>query len=448
MLSVLGDTLNALRPVLWPCTLGVLALALGCAEGTLGLDATTAPPDAAAAIADAGVVPRDAGAAPDAALPDSMVFPDAQPDPDASAADAMVTPDAGDCFEAPVRVWTSAAGPTGRAHGRVRGAVGYEDGWIVAVNGLNDPDQLISTDRRGAIRWVSSVDLYGEAARLFAINSSIYAFHGQHAQRLDVDASGISRQYNTVYVGGLTERGERTLTVTPLVGEEGFRALSLHFDMVAARWIVRVSELRPSATDSSGISHITGRLDLPIDLPVESAQYYLAGDHAWILVHGADWRVLDVQLGLGGLGTAADVPARVWSDEVWRDGPAQVIDLSGDRSLALTARVDSTSSTQLAQLERPPPATPAITTLGAAGLDLGFGSLSVATLDVGGRMVIATDRGISVFRFDGTQLLSSRYDGTPNIPLDLAQRQGDVAAVYVEADSSERHISIKCAALP
>lgn len=431
----------------WP--VGVLALALGCSDGTVGLDATASGPDATGTIVDSGLIPIDGGLAPDAApSPDAAVFPDAEPAPDAGPADSMVAPDAGNCFEAPVRVWSSATGPGGRAHGRVHGAVGYEDGWIVAAQGLNDPDQLIATDRQGTIRWTSSVDLYGEPARLFAINRSLYAFHGRLVQRLDVDANGIARQYDSVYVGGLTERSEHTLTVTPLVGEEGFRALSLHFDMVAARWVVRVSELRPNAADPSGLSHITGRLELPADLPLESAQYYLAGDHVWILTHGADWRVLDVQLGLGALGTEPLVPARVWSDEIWRAGPAQVIDLNGYRTLALTARVDSTTSTQLAQLERPPPATPAITTLGAAGLDLGFGSLSVEALDVGGRMAIATDRGISVFRFDGTQLLSSRYDGTPNIPLALAQRQGEIAAVYVEADSSERHISIKCAALP
>ncbi len=430
---------------------GAFALALGCSDGTVGLDAAGSVPDSSARLdagfEDAGAVVDAAGFADATGFADAMVFADAARSPDASASDASEVPDAAGCFEAPVRVWTSTAGPMERAHGRIQGAVGTEDGWVVAVFGLHDRDQLISTDRRGNIRWVNEIDFYGETARIFAIGRSLYVFHGQLAERLDTDASGITRRYNGVYVGGLAERGEHTLTVSPLEGEDGFRAVSLHFDVNAGRWLVRVSELRPSATESSGISHVTGRLELPPDLPVEAGQYYLVGDHLWVLVRAAEWRVLDVQLGLGGLGSEPVVPSRVWSDEVWPMSPPQVIDLTGDRTLALTARADSVTLANVGQLERLPPAAPALTSLGP-GLDLGFGLISAAMLEVGGRLVIATPRGIWGYAFDGTPLLSSPFEATPNIPLGLARRLGDVAVFYVEADSEERRVSIKCATVP
>jgi len=444
--SSLGEPLNALKHVLRLGSALALGLGLGCSDGTVGLDAAGSVPDSSARLdagfEDARVVVDAAVFADATAFADATLFPDAARSPDASE-----VPDAAGCFETPVRVWTSTAGPMERAHGRIQGAAGTEDGWLVAVNGLHDGEQLISTDRRGHIQWVNEIDFYGQTARMFAIGRSLYVFHGQLAERLDIDATGITRRYNSVYVGGLTERGEQTLTVSPLEGEEGFRAISLHFDVDAGRWLVRVSELRPSATETSGISHVTGRLELPPDLPVEAGQYYLAGDHLWVLVRAAEWRVLDVQLGLGGLGSAPVVPARVWSDEIWPMSPPQVIELTGDRTLALTARPDSVTMANVGQLERLPPAAPAITTLGP-GLDLGFGLISAAMLEVNGRLVIATPRGIWGYASDGTPLLSSPIEATPNIPLGLARHLGEVAVFYVEANSEERHVSIKCATVP
>ena len=396
------------------------------------------------------VPPGDAGAAPDAYV---AAVDDARVDRDASAAplDAFLPPDTGTplggCFENSLTLWTSSAGPGDRAHGVVRYAVGYEHGWLVGVGGLHDPDQLVMTDLEGHVRSVTDVELYGQSARAFTIGRSLYLFAGNSVLRLEVDETGVTQTYAGEYVGGLTERSEHMLDVEPLRGASGFRALSLHYDTTASEWVVRLSELRPDDRAASGVRQITGRVTLPADLAIGDAQYYLAGEHVRVLSGGPNWRVLDLQLGLGSLGTDPTIPSRTWSDQVWTDGPALVLDLAGEGDLAVTARVDPITSAYGAQIENVPPATALILPLGS-GLDLGFGRLGTAILEVDGRIAIASTGALGLYERGGMALRSVALSAAPSTPMGVARRLGGVATAFVQADSGDARVALRCMALP
>ena len=396
---------------------------------------------------DAG--PRtDAVSATDTERPqDAAPMADTWRGPDALGPDAFVSPDAGPapggCFESAATIWTSSAGPSSRAHGRVLGAIGTEDGWLAVAA---DPEELIALDREGSVRWRSSIELYGQPARMHVMEGSLVVFAHDRVTRMELDAAGIARTFRTEYVGGLSDRNEGTMAVAPLGTEPGVRAISIHLDS-SLRYLLRVSELRPDAAAETGFVQVSARIELPTDLRLEEARAYLHDDHLWLLVRSGAWRVLDVQLGLGGLGTEPTVPTRVWTDETWAASPAHLLNVVQDPPIAITAQTDPGTAGYVGYLETLPPASPMRTALGA-GLSLGYGRLGTATLDADGDLVVATDLELSVFARDGASRASVTLEGTANTDIRLARRGREVAAVFVEGDSSDRRIAIRCMALP
>lgn len=390
--------------------------------------------------------------APHTSAPDAAAIPDAAAT-DAARADGG--PPVGGCFEGEVTIWTSSAAPSERAHAEVLAAAGDEHGWLVVVRGLHDGDALVTLDRAGSVQNVQPIDLLGARAHAFVQGGALYLFAGSRVQRHDVDATGIVTSHLDAYVGGLALRNEGVVAVQELSGDAGFRALTLHYDEAGAAWRLRVSELRPSASEPSGLVQVSGTL-APIEgLAPEHAQLFLMDDHVWALVRGAELRVMNVQLGLGSFGAgggAETVPARVWSDEVWSMPPEQILALTADWLHAFTARVDPVSSEYRGRLE-PLPLSGADPIDFSDHVSLGYGTLTAQLRETEGRLVVANAPALEVrTRYEGALLTSASFAGTPNTPLGLAERregiEAEVAVAFVEDGSEERRVGLRCVALP
>lgn len=387
------------------------------------------PPDAAPTDAEPPV-PSDAASAPDAAL---------------------VPLDAGPlegCFDAPVEIWASSAGPTERAHARVLGAAASASGWIVLVTDLSGRSEIVFTDAAGAVRSTSELEVYGLPTRAYVADGSLWLFFSYEVQRFDIDASGITHAYERAYLALRSARAEGILAVEPLPSGEGFRALTLHYDTVGARYLLRASELRPDASAASGMTQAWGTLATIPDLDLANARYFLDDDHVRIFSRAGAWHVRDVQLGLGDLGVDGMVGVRVWSDTLWDAGPDQVLDMSVDRRFVLTARVDPETSAYLGHLEPlPPPAFVGPAPLGA-GVPLGYGTPYASMFDDSRRVALATTSALGVFGLDGSGALREPTEiGTDVGPVVLTGRGEQLAVAYV-LDTEARRIGLRCALLP
>ena len=383
-------------------------------------------------VPDAGLTPDDAGPelldayAPDAFLTDASV-PDAGPP--------------GGCFEGPLRILSSSAGPSERAHVRVLGATAYEHGWLVAATGLHDSTTLLVLDVEGRLVSSTPLSVYGSSVWLVAQDGALYVLAHYTAQRFDVDARGVTRTYPALYVGGSGARREGIRAVE--ARQDGvLRVLTHFYDEAAGASLLRLSELRRDDASESGLSERTGTLASIGDASPFDARFFLAGDRMRVILPWT-FRVLDVRLGA----LDAAISAEVVSQADWSEAPYAIVSVLHDGVTALIARSDEARA--LGELQALPPLASASVTLGE-GLDLRFGTVGASVLETDdARVLVASYEGIEVFdRESGARAGEpASLEATYNVPLAAMRHEGRVAAAYVEREDHDRHIAIRCTTL-
>lgn len=373
-------------------------------------------PSTDAPLADAGPSEPDAGA-PDAPRPDA--------------------PLRSGCFEGSVRVWSSDVEPTARVHVELDALAAFPGGWLLAAHDTVS-QRLIVLDGAGHV--ISEEEAPSFTHTILVEGTSAFVFAGYEVVRYDLDPRGTVRR-GSLYVGGPVGRHEGVLAARPRSGG-GVRAISHHYDVLASRSRLLLSEIVLDDRAEAGLSQVSSEIEAIPELdPFYADRFFLTDDHVWI-VRPTTGRVRDVQL--GALSPDFPVAVRIWSDEPWA-APRQLIDLTADRTAAIVTR-DVEGRAPALSIEDLPPRTGSIP---LPGSDWGPPP-GVLDLDDGRVLVVSPPSLFVIDRFSGRALTRpTALDASPSAGFRLA-RSGEAAAVAFgeTVDGGDRHVALRCIDLP
>lgn len=352
----------------------------------------------------------------------------------------------GGCFE---RAVTLGSFPTnGRPHLRVTAVTAFEHGWIVAMSGNEAGQRLLFLDRFGAV--IANEEAPIQVKALFVEGSQLIILASYWGSRFDLGPRGVTKRFErSEFLGreglGPGNRPEGVLATVRIGG--GVRVLTHHYDTVASRSRLRLTDLRLDDGSGSGLQQRTGELGVLPDLnPFYADRFVLAeesrgGGFLWV-THRSWTQLTGLHLGLTGL--PETIPVRVEHDQLWgtSDSWAASQTLTADHQAVLAAGIDG----GVVIRELPTSAASTMPRPLVTGRVLPF---PVALHDLGdGRVVVATPDELSFFdRFTGLEVGAPlRLLAWPR-PQAIASRPGVAAFVSVEGDRSDQ-LTLRCVHLP